>query len=151
MKRTVALIIILSLIPFTSCSGGQSAESIATAFCEGYPLYTDVYSSEKSEGQKGYIDSQMLTALYGGTARPTGEFALVLYGRVDTVREIGVFVAENGDDRMEVIALATERIELLSSLAEGEGFVKKYNTVIVYGFVDDVERATRLFDSILQK
>ena len=150
MKRTVALIIILLTI-FTSCSGTESAESIASAFCEGYPLCTEIYSSLKDEGQNGYIDSQMLTALYGQSKRPTEDFALLLYGRVDAVREIGVFVTVNGDERMDVITIATDRIELLSSFAEGEGFVKKYRSVIVYGFVDDAERAKLLLDDILQK
>lgn len=149
MKGILSLILLLCIVFLTSCSPEMRAEDIATAFCRDYPIEAKVYSSLSEEHEDGYIDADMLDALYGGAKVPTEEFALILYGKVSTVREIGVFVAETSDERMELYELASGRIRLLSSLAEGEGFIRKYRGVFVYGFVDDAERAKKIFDGIL--
>ncbi len=148
MKKTLSLILLISLVFLTSCSQERHAEAIALEFCRVYPLEARVYSSLSSEYEDGYIDEEMLTALYGDAEVPTEEFALILYGKVSTVQEIGVFIAKTSDERMELYELATNRIELLSSFAEGEGFIRKYRDVFVYGFVDDRARAERIFDGI---
>ena len=150
MKKTLSLILLLALIFLTSCSKERSAEDIALAFCEAYPLEAQVYSSLSSEYDDGYIDEEMLTAMYGEVEIPAEEFALILYGKVSTVREIGVFIAKTSDERMELYELATNRIEFLSTFVEGEGFIKKYRGVFVYGFVDDALGAERIFDGITQ-
>lgn len=149
MKKAISLILLFSLIFLTSCRKTVRAEDIALSFCEGYPLEAKVYSSLSIQGEEGYIDGKMLTALYGISELTVDEFALVLYGKVSTVREFGVFITKNSDDRMEIIELATNRINFLSSFAEGEGFVKKYRTVMVYGFVDNASRAEGLLDGLI--
>ncbi|MBQ7343300.1 MAG: hypothetical protein IJW53_00880 [Clostridia bacterium] len=148
MKKALSLILLMSLVFLTSCSHKKSAEAIALEFCRVYPLEARVYSSLSSKYEDGYIDEEMLTALYGDVEVLTEEYALILYGKVSTVREIGVFIAKTSDERMELYELATNRIELLSSFAEGEGFIRKYRDVFVYGFVDDAKRAERIFDGI---
>ena len=50
---------------------------------------------------------------------------------------------------MKVYEIASERVELLSSLADGEGFVRKYKGVIVYGFVDDSAKAISILEKII--
>lgn len=149
MKRTLAIILLLCLVFLTSCSPERRAEDIAAEFCRGYPLEAKVYSSLADEHEEGYIDAQMLVALYGSDNLSIEEFALILYGKVGTVWEIGIFVTKTSDERMELYELASGRIKLLSSLAEGEAFVRKYRGVFVYGFVDDAERAKRIFDGTL--
>ena len=149
MKKVISLILLISLVWLTSCQKTPSAASVALSFCEAYPLEAEVYSSLSEKGEKGYIDAEMLTALYGTSELSVDEFALVLYGKVGTVYEFGVFLTENSDEKMDVIELATNRINFLSSFARGEGFVKKYRTLVVYGFVDDASRAERLLDSLI--
>ena len=149
MKRAIALLVFLSLFPFTSCSEKISAEVVLIKFCDEYPISADVYSSLADEGEAGYIDSEMLYALYGTESFPDCEFSLVMYGKVDTVREIGVFVTKKGEDRIELIELITKRINFISSFSGGEGFVRKYRGVLVYGFVEDSTYAEELFDRII--
>jgi hypothetical protein len=149
MKKTVSLILSLLIALLTSCTESVSAIDIAVAFCGGYPIDAKVYSSSASEGEEGYIDAEMLNVMFGISERPVEEFALVLYGKVSTVRELGVFVTKNSDERMEITELAMSRISFLSSFVEGEGFVKKYRTVTVYGFVDDASRAEMLLDNLI--
>lgn len=149
MKRTLSIILLLCLVFLTSCSPERRAEDIAAEFCRGYPLEAKVYSSLADEHEDGYIDAEILMALYGDDNVPTEEFALILYGKVSTVREIGIFITKTSDERMELYELASGRIKLLSSLTGGEGFIRKYRGVFVYGFVDDAERAKRIFDGTL--
>lgn len=149
MKRTVALLILISLVLLTSCSKKRCAEEILLEFCDEYPISSNVYSSLAGESNAGYIDSEMLYALYSTEKFPVREFSLVLYGKVDTVREIGVFVTEKGEDRIELTELLSKRISFLSSFSDGEGFVKKYKGVLVYGFVEDSSYAEALFDKII--
>ena len=65
------------------------------------------------------------------------------------MREIGVFIIENGQDKILLTELISGRIGFLSSFAEGEGFVKSYKGVMVYGFVENSARAQELFDRII--
>lgn len=149
MKKTLALLIILALIPITSCSEKRCAEEILSEFCNEYPISASLYSSLSHEGDGGYIDSEMLYVLYGTDRFPASEFSLALYGKVDTVREIGVFVTGRGEDRIELTELLSNRIKFLSTFSDGEGFVKKYRGVLVYGFVEDSSYAEELFDRII--
>ena len=149
MKRAIALLIILLLIPFTSCSEKKDSFAILTEFCDEYPIDSCLYSSQYGKGERGYIDPEMLYSLYGTERFPGCEFSLVMYGKVDTVREIGVFVTEKGEDRIELIELITKRINFLSSFSDGEGFIRKYRGVLVYGFVEDSSYAEALFDRII--
>ena len=149
MKRTIALLLLLSLILITSCSKKRSAEDILLEFCEGYPISASLYSSLAREGDEGYIDDEMLYTLYGVESFPVAEFSLALYGKVDTVREIGVFLTGNGEDRIELSELLSNRIRFLSSFSDGEGFIRKYKGVLVYGFVENSSYAEELFDRII--
>ncbi len=149
MKRTAAILLLISLLLLISCSERACAADVAAEFCRAYSLDGRVYSSLAKEGEDGYIDDEMLHALYGDSDCLVTEFAIVLYGKVSTVREIGVFIAENGSERMELLELATDRVSFLSSFADGEGFVKKYRAAVVYGFVDDASRAEGLLDSLI--
>ena len=56
---------------------------------------------------------------------------------------------EMGDDELELTELISRRIDFLSSFTDGEGFIRKYRGVIVYGFVDNASSATALFDRII--
>ena len=149
MKRAVAVLIVVSLLTLVSCEATPSATDVLSSFCDAYHIDSQVYSSLSEYGDDGYIDSDMLRALYGMDDALVDEFALVLYGKVSTVREIGVFIARSGEERMKVYEIASERVELLSSLADGEGFVRKYKSVIVYGFVDDSAKAISILEKII--
>lgn len=149
MKRTIAILLLLSLIFITSCSEKRCAEEILLEFCKEYPINASLYSSLAHKGDEGYIDGEMLYTLYGTDSFPTAEFSLALYGKVDTVREIGVFLTDMGEDRIELTELITNRIKFLSSFSRGEGFIRKYKGVLVYGFVEDSSYAEALFDRII--
>ena len=149
MKKTIALLLLLSLIFITSCSEKRCADEILLEFCEGYPISANLYSSLAEKGDEGYIDTEMLNALYGTDSLSTAEFSLALYGKVDTVREIGVFLTGMGEDRIELTELLSSRIKFLSSFSSGEGFIRKYKGVLVYGFVEDSSYAEELFDRII--
>ena len=148
MKRLLAMIL-SSIFLLTSCGAKTSAEEVLVGFCREYPITAQIYSSLREENESGYIDQEMLTALFGTDEYPTDDFALVFYGKVDTVREIGVFVTENGEDIIGISELLTRRIAFLSTFSEGEGFIRKYRGAIVYGFVEDASRIEKLFDSML--
>ena len=149
MKRIIAAFLCASLLMLTSCSRDASAEDVLTEFCREYPISASVYSSLSAEGEAGYIDSEMIRLLYGVDEYPTDEFALVLYGKVDTVREIGVFITKDGSERIVIAELLSRRISFLSSFSDGEGFIRKYRGVLVYGFVEDASYAEAIFDRIL--
>ena len=148
MKRAiVSFIVCLALL--TSCSKKQSAEDVVLGFIREYTIDSIVYSSRCEKVDEGYIDEQMLVLLFGVDEYPVDDFALVLYGKVDIVQEIGVFVTHNSDEHMKVTMLLSERIALLDSLSNGEGFIKKYRSAIVYGFVDDPDRVISIFDKLM--
>ncbi len=148
MKRAiVSFIVCLALL--TSCSKKQSAEDVVLGLIREYPIDSIVYSSRCEKVDEGYIDEQMLVLLFGVDEYPVDDFALVLYGKVDIVQEIGVFFTHNSDERMKVTMLLSERIALLDSLSNGEGFIKKYRSAIVYGFVDDPDRVISIFDKLM--
>ena len=149
MKRAVALLIIISILSLASCKSAPSATDVLSSFCSEYPIDSQIYSSLAEYGDDGYIDADMLRALYGVEKAPVDEFAVVLYGKVSTVREIGVFIASNSDERMKAYEFASERVDLLLSLADGEGFVRKYKGIIVYGFVEDNKRAISILEKII--
>jgi hypothetical protein len=148
MKRFV-LLLLASVILITSCTETVRAEDVLGKFCREYPVSAVIYSSLSDKNEPGYIDSEMLTALYGTDEYPVTEFALVFYGKVNTVREVGVFVTENGDDVIEITELLTRRISFLSTFSDGEGFIRKYKGVLVYGFVEDSAYVQEIFDGIL--
>ena len=148
MKGFLALLIISSILFISSCSEKPCAEDVILCVCREYPIDATVYSSERAEGEEGFIDAEMLDTLYGTSEMPTGEFALVLYGKVDTVREIGVFVTDRGDDVIALVELIGRRMDFLSSVSDGEGFLKKYRGAVVYAFVSDAERIEAIFDGV---
>lgn len=148
-KALAAVLIILIALSLVSCSYDKSAEAVLHDFCREYPIDSRIYSSLADTWEAGYIDSEMLYALYGMDEHPVREYAVVMYGKVDTVREIGVFIIENGQDKILLTELISGRIGFLSSFAEGEGFVKSYKGVMVYGFVENSARAQELFDRII--
>ena len=57
------------------------------------------------------------------------------------------------EKRAEADAILTEliskRLAFLGSFADGEGFIRRYRGVIVYGFVDNSARAQEVFDGII--
>ena len=108
-----------------------------------------MYSSLSEADDEGYIDEPMLYTLYGNEHVGVSDFSIILYGGVTSPREIGIFIARTGDDRINLFEIATERIAFLSSFADGEGFVKKYHGVFVYGFVDDALGFEKALDAIL--
>ena len=149
MKKIIAVLLVISILPLSACKKTRSAEDILSELIKEYPIEATLYSSLCYEGDEGYIDTDMLSALYGVSEYPTRDFAVVLYGKVDTVREIGVFVTDGGDDVIRTTEIITRRISFLSSFAEGEGFIKKYRGVLVYGVVWNSSYAEELFDRIL--
>ena len=149
MRKTFTLFLSILIVFTTSCKTNNSAEDILLGFCAEYPIDSKIYSSVSDGVHTEIIDAEMLDALYGIKEIPIREFALVLYGKVNTVREIGVFITNNGDNEIEILELASKRIDFLSSFADGEGFIKKYRGVLVYGFVEDASYAEAVFDSII--
>lgn len=149
MKKVISLLLAFSIILLSSCESTRTSLDIALSFCEEYPLDATVYSSLATENDKRYIDADVLTLLFGIDQHPVSDYTLVLYGKVSTVRELGVFITRNSDERMKVVELATGRIDFLESFADGEGFIKKYHTVTVYGFVEDASRAEWLLDNLI--
>ena len=147
--RILAIILLLSTLLLTACGHTVRADDILAELCREYPIDRQIYSSLSDENDKGYIDSEMLRALYGISEYPVREFALVFYGKVDTVRDIGVFVIGRGEDVMEISELVARRISFLSSFSEGEGFIKKYKGALVYGFVESAADTEAIFDTIL--
>ena len=148
MKRLATLLLTLIFL-FTSCGTRMSAEDVLSGFCREYPIDREIYSSVRGENEAGYIDSEMLTALFGIGERPADDFAIVFFGKVDTAREVGVFVIENGDSVIEITELLARRISFLSTFSDGEGFIRKYRGAIVYGFVEDASYVEHIFDGIL--
>ena len=120
MKRLAALLLALIFL-FTSCSADVRAEDVLARFCREYPIDAEIYSSLREENGSGYMDAEMLTALFGIAERPSDDFAIVFFGKVDKVREVGVFVIENGEDVIEISepridsALAEETVKLLTA------------------------------------
>ena len=149
MRRIVALTLLFAMLFITSCSADADAETILSAFCREYPISAQMLSSLADEGEDGYVTDEVRDVIFYGYTDLPREYALVLYGRVDTVLEVGVFLTDSADERMALYELLKNRIDLLSSLVEGEGFMKNYNGIFVYAFVDDTERAEKLFDSII--
>ena len=149
MKKVISLLLAFSIILLSSCESTRTSLDIALSFCEEYPLDATVYSSLATENDQGYIKSEMLMTMFAIAEHPVSDYTLVLYGKVSAVRELGVFVTRNSDERMKVTELATSRIEFLESFVDGEGFIKKYRTVTVYGFFDDVSRAEWLIDNLI--
>ena len=150
MKKAIAFILVISLLLMPSCRSKADACEVIRAFCEAYQLDAGVYSSLATEAEEEYISSEMIYKLYGTEKLPSREFAVALYGKVDTVREVGVFVTSSGDERLELTELIKNRLDFLSSFADGDGFVKNYHGTLVYAFVEDSVRAERVFDSILK-
>ena len=149
--RIIALLLLISIsvLPFSACSQRVCAKDVLSEFCTEYPIDREIYSSFDDEYGRGYIDKQMLTLLYGVDEYPVREFALVFFGKVDTVREVAVFITDSGDDVIKASEIATARIEFLSGFSDGEGFIKKYRGVLVYGFVEDAAYTEEIFDRLL--
>ena len=152
MKKTVKTLVSVALIfsaflSVASCSRKErNAYDILLRFCEAYPLYGTVYNSGTPEDELDDI----LTLLFEGEEGrvPRGNFAVMLYGSMDTVSEVGVFVTSFGHEIIDVIELAERRIGILDDSSEGEGFIIRDREVVVYGFVGDKDRAVRLFKYI---
>lgn len=149
MKRILAFVLLISIFTVTACSKKRCAADILTELMREYPIDATVYSSLLTEGEEGYIGEEMLSLLYQTDVCPVAELALVFYGKVDTVREIGVFIVGSGEEYILVSDLVSRRLELLSSFSEGEGFIRKHKNVLIYGFVEDASYAKELLDSIL--
>ena len=147
--RIIALLILISLFTLTACAPKPCAEWTLAELCRVHPITGQIYSSLNSEYDPGHIDGQMLKSLYGTEEYPVREFALLFYGRVDTVREIGVFIIGSGDEVIRVSEMASERINFLSTFSKGEGFIRKYRGALVYGFVEDAAYTEEILDSIL--
>ena len=147
--RIIALILLLSTLLLTACTQVRRADDILLEFCREYPIDRQIYSSLANEREEGYVDTEMLRALYGITEYPVRDFSLIFYGKVDTVREVGVFIIGKGDDIVEISELVARRISFLSTFSPGEGFIRKYKGALVYGFVENASDTEAIFDSIL--
>lgn len=147
MKKILSVLLALLLL-LSSCSRRYGAEEILLAFCSRFGIDATVYSSLCEEGEEGYIYPETLELLYGAGRISAREFAIAVYGNLFAARELGVFVLGGGADT-ELYELATRRIDLLSDLSSGEGFIKKYHGVFIYGFVDNAREAELVLDGIL--
>jgi len=148
-NKVISLAVIFSLLTMlTSCKRQRGAEDILREFCLAYPIEGEIFVS-LSDNEGAYTDSESIISLFGDGFEPPHEYALIINSKINTVTEIAVFIIQSSAQRGHVSRFASERITFLESFLDSEGFMIRHGDVFVYGFVEDKERAVRIFEGIL--
>ena len=149
INNVISLTVIFSLLAMlTSCKKQRSAEDILREFCLAYPIEGEIFVS-LSDKDGAYTDRDSITALFGDGFEPPHEYALIINSKINTVTEIAVFIIQSSAQRGHLSEFASERITFLESFLDSEGFMIRRGDVFVYGFIEDKERAVRIFEGIL--
>ena len=148
MKKTLSLVIMLLLVPnLVCCHKEQSAENMMNDFLYSYGASGTVYSPSRSEGEYGYVTSELLNLIYVYDSDFPESFAIFLNPRSDYGSECGFFVAKGEDERERIVDMCEERLSLI---ARGdEGFIITRGRVVFYSAMEDSERARRVAKRVI--
>lgn len=151
MKRiALCIIVIVTLVLFSSC-GREYTDSlrIVNDFCSDYGISGRIYSSLAQEGETGHLDSSLVQIMFSRTELLPENYSLLMHTRLDSVFELGAFVTDSSEERMELSEMCLERIGVLSSLSQGSGEVVIRDNLLVYFFAEDAEGVKESLDRIL--
>lgn len=156
-KRTIALLLALGMLTLL-CACGRECDPVAflNGFRDGYGIEGVLYSPTIPEGEVGYVDEPFYTRLFGADAPRPMRFAILLSPSLTEWYECGIFVCADGYDAIAVGEMCMDRLALVRSIADMTGAasgqrscVRRYDTVVVYGFLRDIARAERIWKRLL--
>lgn len=156
-KRFFAFAIWLSfLVCLSGCGREKDAVDLLRTFSASYGTVGVMYSPAIPEGEVGYMGSELYAALYGEDALEPQSYAILLSPSLSEVGECGVFLCGDTYEAARICEMCLDRIALIRSVSyagqieSGEGaFVRRFGTAVVYGFLDDGERAERIWKRLL--
>lgn len=131
-----------------SCETEQSADGILREFISTYGAEGVIYSSERTEGEVGYLPKETLSKIYIYSGRFPENYAIFLNSHAGYGSECGVFVCDDADMRLSVEEMCLERIRLLSG---GENaFVTRSGNTVFYSTMQNRGRAEEIFKKIIK-
>lgn len=146
-------VFLLAILCLFSCGERRCAEDIAEEFsellCGGV-----VYTKSAEEGERGYIDGEFFSLMFGEDFEFSGDWAVWLDSSLTSVSEGGVFVSDSSYAAKKTEEMLRERIRLVlgvissSSIKLPEGIIKTYGNTVVYYVGSEPERARRAWESI---
>lgn len=145
MRRLFSLILIV-LLPLTSCSKDYDAYELMDEFVSLYGAEGVVYSPSVEEGSDGYITPGLVERIFLFPDGLGDNFAILLNAHIDRPSECGVFVCSDGEEAFLAEEVCLERLRILD--VEG-GFVKRRGRVVYYVALSDPDRAERIFKQII--
>lgn len=146
MKRLIFLFC-LFLPLLASCGRAPVAEEILSDFLYSYPLGGTVYSSERSEGEEGYVTKELLLRVFDYDGQMPNSYAFVLNPHPERGRECGVFITDDATERELITELCERRIAAVGD-PDGRGIIIRSGRVIAYS-TDGGEAAERIFSKII--
>ncbi|MBQ7363273.1 MAG: hypothetical protein IJW48_02355 [Clostridia bacterium] len=151
MKKRVTLIFTLLLTVFSlgSClESYESSRSVVDAYLQESGVQGRIYSSEAGPEDGEYMSEELRSIMFGDVELPS-DFTLLVHSRLDSLTELGVFKVESADEGLRISELAAERIELLRTLADGDGDVTVRCDLVIYCFGTDKEKMKETLSRIL--
>ena len=151
MKRISMLIVLcLIVLSVTSCDARyDSTYGVVRSFLDEYGGGGNIYTSLAHEGDDGYITSEMCKVMFTRADCLPDDYSLLLLSRLDSVFELGVFLCSSGDEQLTIRDICLERLELLESMARGEGQVMIKNNLVIYFFTENTEAVMSALNSVL--
>ena len=152
MKKLCAFVIFLAVsIPLCSCSARyESSERVVRIFAEAYGIDGRIYSSLAKEWTDGYIEPSLKSTMFSRTELLPYDYTLLIHSRLDSVFELGVFLANSARERGELSEMCYERIMLLASMSDSEGRVLMRDNLVVYFFTSDTKRVEECLNKALR-
>ena len=137
--KTVRFIPVLILFAFllTSCREAYGdtygiGKRISSELGEG----TEVYYSLSSEEDDGYMNEELVGALFGGSLELPENFTVILSKRHDVILEIGIFLTTSRNMSIDLRDLLLLRIYRLEALTDAKGEVFIEGNLVIYYFTD---------------
>ena len=151
MKKCVILLIVVTALSTLFSCGVKYTDTRdpVYAFLEAYQVDARVYYSLAAEGEEEYAGNDLCKLLYANNDILPRNYTVAMHSRLDSVFELGVFLAPAESDAIELCELCLERISLLSSLASGEGRVFRRGDLVIYIFDESIEQAAKALDKVL--
>ncbi len=142
-------ILIFGVALLSSCGKDISAADFMTDFSSVYPLEGEIYFSEATKEDEGYISDALFRKIYRIDGEIPAEFSIYLNSRPSQGAECGIFKLREGAETEPITEMCLERIKLISG-RETKGVVLKSGRYVFYSTLEDSERAKELFYRLIK-
>jgi len=151
LKRILALLLALALVfsALSGCGAVRDPDEMLSELAKTAKLEGVIYSSEKREGEDGYMTEELFCRIYLYEGEPPKAYAVLLNSHPTYGAECGAFLYESEDERQRLTDMCEERMALLSEGGENRLLIRS-GGVIFYSTHGEPKLIEKLWREIIR-